>query len=161
MARDFSAGFFDYPVPGIDERAGGLTLLGNRPKSDWATLLEHTETRRFSQGDEVVRAGDVERALYLVTRGVLATRVPGSEISVKRIEPPSVVGEVAFLDGGRRLVSLVAITDGELERLSMQSFEVLAARHPDLGRAILLDLGQIVARRLRLATEYAGGRNLE
>jgi CRP/FNR family cyclic AMP-dependent transcriptional regulator len=161
MARDFSAGFFNYPVPEIEERTGGLTFLGDRPKSDWATLLEHTETRRFSQGDEIVRAGDVERALYLLTRGALATRVPGSEISVKRIEPPSVVGEVAFLDGGRRLVSLVAITDGEHERLSMQSFEVLAARHPDLGRAILLDLGRIVARRLRHATEYMGGRNLE
>ena len=154
-------GFFDYPVHDLGARGAVPTFLGDRPMSDWATLLEHTETRRFSQGDEIVGAGDLERALYLLTRGVLAIRAPGSEASLKRIEPPAVVGEVAFLDGGRRLVSLVAMTDGEHERLSMQSFEILAARHPDLGRAILLDLGRIVAQRLRTATARAGGRNLE
>lgn len=154
-------GFFDYPVHDAGGRGAVPTFLADRPRSDWATLLEHTETRRFSEGDEIVRAGDLERALYLLTRGVLATRAPDSGVSLKRIEPPAVVGEVAFLDGGRRLVSLVAITDGEHERLSMQGFEILAARHPDLGRAILLDLGRIVAQRLRMATEHASGRNLE
>jgi CRP-like cAMP-binding protein len=64
-----------------------------------------------------------------------------------------VVGEVAFLDGAPRSAELVAETEGELRRLSLESFESLAARHPELGRAILFDLGRITATRLRWLTD--------
>jgi hypothetical protein len=37
--------------------------------------------------------------------------------------------------------------------LTFDTYEVLAARYPELGRAILLDLGRIVAGRLRRADE--------
>jgi CRP/FNR family transcriptional regulator, cyclic AMP receptor protein len=53
-----------------------------------------------------------------------------------------VLGEVAFLDGGPRSATLFAITDGELLRLRLESFEVLSARDPELGRAILFDLAR-------------------
>ena len=59
----------------------------------------------------------------------------------------------AFLDGGRRSLTLVATTDGELRRLSLDSFEALAGRHPELARAMLFDLGKIVSLRLRFLTE--------
>jgi hypothetical protein len=48
----------------------------------------------------------------------------------------------------------VAATAGELRRLSLDGFEALSARHPELGRAILFDLGRIVATRLRWLTDY-------
>jgi len=35
----------------------------------------------------------------------------------------------------------------------MESFEVLSAREPELGRAILFDLARIVTQRLRLASD--------
>jgi hypothetical protein len=39
--------------------------------------------------------------------------------------------------------------------LSYDAFATLAARHPELGRSILLELGRIVSARLRRATESA------
>jgi CRP-like cAMP-binding protein len=140
--------YFDYPT---DEPAESeLTFLADRGEEDWQIVLSHTETRRFSTGDEVIRAGDEDRALYLLTEGSLAV---ASGAAFRTIDAPSVVGEVAFLDGGKRSLTLVATTDGELRRLSLDSFEALAGRHPGLARAMLFELGKIVSLRLRFLTE--------
>ncbi len=151
---DFAASFFNYDSVEVHERAEELTLLADRPRSDWEKLLAHTETRRFSRGETIIRAGDADRALYLLTEGTLGVRLDSnSDKTFKAIDAPSVVGEVAFLDGGPRSATLFAITDGELLRLRMESFETLAAREPELGRAILFDLARIVTARLRLASD--------
>ena len=140
--------YFDYPTE--DPADGALTFLADRGEDDWAIVLDHTETRRFSAGDQVIRAGDDDRALYLLTSGSLAV---ASGAAFRTIDAPSVVGEVAFLDGGPRSLTLVATTDGELRRLGLDSFEALAGRHPELARAMLFDLGRIVSLRLRFLTE--------
>ncbi|HET9024195.1 MAG TPA: hypothetical protein VFN64_06450, partial [Burkholderiaceae bacterium] len=62
--------------------------------------------------------------------------------------------ELCFVDGGPRSSTLRAVTDGELRRLSYESFEVLAAREPELARAILFDLGRIISQRLRTLTDF-------
>jgi CRP/FNR family transcriptional regulator, cyclic AMP receptor protein len=140
--------YFDYPTE--EPAESELTFLADRGEQDWQIVLSHTETRRFTVGDEVIRAGDDDRALYLLTEGRLAVASGGA---FRSIDAPSVVGEVAFLDGGKRSLTLVAATDGELRRLSLDSFEALAGRHPGLARAMLFDLGKIVSLRLRFLTE--------
>src|ERR1700689_4371516 len=154
MSADFAASFFDYESVAVHERSDELVLLADRPRSDWQKILAHTETRRFSRGETIITAGESDRALYLLTLGTLGVRLGGDpQKTFKAIDAPSVVGEVAFLDGGPRSATLFAITDGELLRLRMESFEVLSAREPELGRAILFDLARIVTQRLRLARD--------
>jgi CRP/FNR family cyclic AMP-dependent transcriptional regulator len=153
---DFS-NFFDYPTAPTAERADDLVFLRDRSEEDWATLLAHTDTRRFRAGEEVIRAGEVDRALYIVSEGTLDVFLPQSGGGVrqfKSIEAPTVIGEIGFLDGGPRSTTLRARSDGELRRLSYESFEVLAAREPELARAILVDLARILSQRLRVATAF-------
>lgn len=154
MSGGFAASFFNYDSVDVHERSSELQLLAGRPRSDWEKVLAHTETRRFSQGETIIAAGEQDRALYLLTEGTLGVRLAGNaEKTFKAIDAPSVVGEVAFLDGGPRSATLFAISDGELLRLRLESFETLAAREPELGRAILFDLARIVTVRLRLASD--------
>ncbi len=154
MSPDFAASFFNYESVEVHERSEDLALLAGRPQSDWAKVLAHTETRRFSRDETIISAGEKDRALYLLTEGTLGVRLDAdTDRTFKAIDAPSVVGEVAFLDGGPRSATLFAITDGELLRLRMESFETLAAREPELGRAILFDLARIVTARLRLASD--------
>ena len=150
----FAASFFDYDAVEVHERSNELQLLADRPRSDWEKVLAHTETRRFSRGETIIAAGEQDRALYLLTEGTLGVRLQGdAEKTFKAIDAPSVVGEVAFLDGGPRSATLFGLSDGELLRLRLESFETLAAREPELGRAILFDLARIVTARLRLASD--------
>jgi len=154
MSADFAASFFNYDSVEVHERSSELALLAGRPRSDWAKVLAHTETRRFSRDETIIAAGETDRALYLLTEGTLGVRLQAdAEKTFKAIDAPSVVGEVAFLDGGPRSATLFAISDGELLRLRMESFETLSAREPELGRAILFDLARIVTQRLRLASD--------
>jgi CRP/FNR family cyclic AMP-dependent transcriptional regulator len=154
MSGGFASSFFNYDSVEVHERADELALLAGRPQSDWAKVLAHTETRRFSRGETIISAGETDRALYLLTEGTLGVRLAtDTDKTFKAIDAPSVVGEVAFLDGGPRSATLFAITDGELLRLRMESYETLAAREPELGRAILFDLARIVTQRLRLASD--------
>ncbi|MCA1671302.1 MAG: cyclic nucleotide-binding domain-containing protein [Actinobacteria bacterium] len=61
----------------------------------------------------------------------------------------SVFGELSFFDGRPRSALVRAVTDGQLLRLSFDAFEVLSAKEPVLARSVLLDLGRILAARLR------------
>src|SRR3954452_21172927 len=146
-----TTGFFDYPSEQSKSSEHGLPgFLSGRGEEDWAALLDHSETRLFRAGERVLRAGDRDRALYLLVDGWV--KAPSGVI-----HPITTLGEAAFLDGTPRAVSVEAMSDGEMLRLSYGGFEALAARHPALGRDILLDLGRILSARLRGQGEQTPG----
>ncbi len=62
-------------------------FLNDRGEEDWAMLLDHAETLLFRPGDTVLRAGERDRALYLLVDGWL--RAPSG------VDPPD-------HDAGRR-----------------------------------------------------------
>ena len=149
--------FFDYPTAQVTEAADEVLFLPDRSERDWEKLLSHTDARPFRRGDIVIQEGALERALYIVTDGVLEMMLAprkGGERRFKTIEAPSVIGELCFVAGGPRSSTLRAVSDGEVRRLSFESFEVLAAREPELARAVLLDISRILAQRLRMATDF-------
>jgi CRP/FNR family transcriptional regulator, cyclic AMP receptor protein len=142
-----TSSFFVYPTLVGDQPAPEAGLLAARTEEDWDALLAYTDTRRMRPGDWLIREGELDRALYLLSDGRLEAILPGRAGRV--IEAPAAVGEVAFLDGRPRTAGLRALTHGEAQRLSYEAFEALSAREPRLARDLLLDLGRIVATRLR------------
>jgi CRP-like cAMP-binding protein len=145
------AGFFEYPSDKPPDAEHGLPgFLNDRGEEDWGMLLDHAETLLFRPGDVVLRAGEHDRALYLLVDGWL--RAPSGVI-----HPITTVGEGAFLDGAPRAVDVEAVSEGEVMRLSFEAFEALSARNPALARHILLDLGRILSSRLRAGNDQTAG----
>jgi CRP/FNR family cyclic AMP-dependent transcriptional regulator len=142
-----TSSFFTYPTLVGDRPAPEAGLLATRTQGDWDVLLAYTDTRRMRPGDWLIREGELDRALYVLSDGRLEAILPGRAGRV--IEAPATVGELAFLDGRPRTAGLRALTHGEAQRLSYDAFEALSAREPRLARDLLLDLGRIVAARLR------------
>ncbi len=140
--------FFQYPTLGggspASEPAPDPGFLPHATVEEWDAVLAATETLRFHPGDTVLRAGERDRAFYLLLDGRLEVEGTGGEVVA-----PAAVGVAAFLDGLPRAVTLLARTDGELARLSWDAYEALAARDPRLGRTLLIDLGRGLAARLR------------
>lgn len=128
-----------------------MLFLPDATAHDWVAIFDHAEPRRLYEGDAVTRAGEEDRALYLLVEG--RVNVHGSGPAYKTVEAPSVLGEVAFLDGGPRSVTLMADTDVEVVRFGLEAFESLAAADPALATRMALDLGRIAAIRLRLLSE--------
>jgi CRP/FNR family cyclic AMP-dependent transcriptional regulator len=161
---ELGSSYFDYPMeaqgagraPG-DHRTADLILLPRWGNEQWSALIEYTETRRFRPGEIVVAVGEAERSLYVVASGaleVLLGKGRRGHRSIESLGPGSLIGEVSFFDGEPRSASVQAVTDGELLRLSFDSFEVFAARQPELARDLLLDLGRILAARLRTTLAF-------
>jgi len=142
MTMDTS-GFFGYPTLAA-ERSHATGLLAGATSEEWEALLAATDTLRFRPGDVVLRAGERDRALYLLLDGRLTIDPAGTPVSA-----PAAVGVAAFLDGLPQAETLRAGTHGELARLSWDAFEALAARDARLGRTVLLDLARGLAARLR------------
>lgn len=119
----------------------------------WDTLASFMQPRRFSPGETVLEGGEPDRSLYVLTEGTIEAIVrhkSGSQ-RVGTMQARAVFGEVGFFDGGVRSATVRGASGGELLRLGFDHFESLAADHPELARALLLDLGQRVAARLRTA----------
>ena len=66
------------------------------------------------------------------------------------------VGLLFFSPAPPRSMSVRAVTAAALAEMNHGDFASLFAAHPDLGRRLLMDLGRILAGRLRRAE--AGGR---
>lgn len=138
--------FFNYPTlgGGSTEPAPDPGFLPHATVEEWDAVLAATETLRFHPGDTVLRAGERDRAFYLLLDGRLDAA--GAEIIA-----PATIGVAGFFDGLPRALALTARTDGELARMSWDAYETLAARDPRLGRTVLVDLGRGLAARLRTA----------
>jgi CRP/FNR family transcriptional regulator, cyclic AMP receptor protein len=144
--------FFDYPNETPTPSGHADQLLADASEEDWATVLEHTRYRRFGPGDAVVTAGARDQSLYLVLEGeleVLADRGRRGHRRIASIAAGSVIGELAFFDGGVRSALVRAVTPAALAELSPAEFDALAMARPDLARRLLFDLGRILAQRLR------------
>jgi CRP/FNR family cyclic AMP-dependent transcriptional regulator len=150
MTADYSP-FFDYPTGDGEARPDSFVLLAQFTSDEWARLLAFTETLRFEPGQDLIRAGESERALYLITGGALELLLPGRHGAspFRVIDAPSVIGEMAFFDGRPRSMTVRAQTGGEARRFSRRAFEAFAIREPALSRALLLDLARMLSLRLR------------
>ena len=146
------AGTFVVFAEEAHEDSAELLFMPDATAADWATVFAHAEVRRVAAGLALVQAGERDRALYLLTEGTVGVRLPRDEGAFKTIDAPSVLGELAFFDGRPRSATLDAVTDVEVVRLDAAGFARLSAEAPELARAMLVDLGRILALRLRLAS---------
>ena len=135
------------------EDSADLLFMPEATASDWALVFTHAEVRRIGAGLALVQAGEQDRALYLLTEGTVGVRLPRDEGAFKTIDAPSVLGELAFFDGRPRSATLEAVTDVEAVRIDSAAFQRLSEEAPELAHDMLVDLGRILALRLRMASE--------
>ena len=135
------------------EDSADLLFMPEATAADWAAIFSHAEVRRIGAGLALVQAGELDRALYLLTEGTVGVRLPRDEGAFKTIDAPSVLGELAFFDANPRSATLDALTDVEVVRLDVAAFDSLLEHEPELANAMLRDLARILALRLRMASE--------
>ncbi len=155
--------FFVYPNENSHEQSNAIVFLEKATDDDWQTLLDFTTTLRFNPGDTVIQKGDIDDTLAFIASGELEVLIPkGRSDHLERLttfSSGSVIGEQSFLDQKPRSTTIRAISNGELYRLSRESFSVLSAKHPNLAMQVALDLGRILSVRLRNTTQFLSSKN--
>jgi CRP/FNR family transcriptional regulator, cyclic AMP receptor protein len=145
---------FNYAQPGADAATPTSGVILQRlDAEEWRSFMGFVEQVSLPAGALIVRAGDSERSIYVIRSG----RVQGEVQAGRRTRATAVMtagqmfGELAFFDGAPRSASLRALDDVDLLVLPFAAFEKLAAWHPRIARELLLDLGRVLASRLRRA----------
>jgi len=132
--------------------AEALLLHGWRDE-DWQQLFQFTSTRRVMAGDGLIRSGEPDRSLYFVLRGELEVIVhSGNGLAMGRVSlvgAGSVLGELAFFDGGPRSAGAWAVDDCEVAAMTPDQYSAFEQSSPALARELLFALGRILAIRLR------------
>lgn len=148
--------FFQRPDTTDEARRDEWVFLAQGTAEDWARLVAYTEHMRFKRDETVIRAGELDRALYFVTHGRLDIMLPqpsGAERLVRTISAPAVIGEMGFLENRPRSMTIKGMTEGELLRLDYAAFERLSAEEPQIAQNLTFELARVLSLRLRWATQ--------
>ena len=104
-----------------------------------ADILTETE---FESGEEVFQEGSRGQHMYLVLEGELQATRAGEP--VRLYKRGDTFGELAMLDGGSRVVSVVAAQKSTLAAIAHDDFHDLLGLYPTLARGVI----EMLSRRL-------------
>lgn len=139
-------------VASRQEEAGGLHLPG-WGRDEWETLLAAAEIVEIGDGELLIRRDEPNRELFFLVEGQLEVTVPQSDSMtfspMLRIRPGSVVGEIAFLDGGARSASVWSRGPTVLFALEKNAYAAFRRDHPALACDLMQAVAQVLAVRLR------------
>lgn len=100
---------------------------------------------RVARGGYIYRAGDSSARLYVVHEGRVRISRPsasGHEQVLRILGPGDVVGEAAFLGGGRPETDAVAVEDSRMCVFDHARLEDLVRRYPDVAVRMLRTLSE-------------------
>jgi CRP-like cAMP-binding protein len=134
-----SAGHEHLERNAIVERLRDTPLFGGLDEAQLHRLVEMGEILDLAPGDLLIREGDEADALYVVLAGEMdvTKRAGRSEIPVARVGPGALQGEIAALEGGRRLASVTAIGQAEVLRIPVGAVRELLSAGPDVALAVI------------------------
>lgn len=143
---DYSA-FFQYP----SSTAGKARFLGDLQDDEVRAVLSHTQARRYAGGEMVIREGDIDHSLYVITRGrfEVVRHTAGGARRTTLLESGDMFGELSFLDHQPSSTDVRAVDDSEAVVLTPTGLDRLRLAQPQLALRFVLHLARIVSLHLR------------
>ena len=121
-----------------------VPLFEGLPKRHLRRLAELAEQAWFDPGRRVVVEGAPGDAFYVILDGRARVVRMASDRAVKRLGPGDHFGEIALVDGGPRLASVVAETELDTVRLSRKAFCGLMRDEPDVALKVMEGLARTI-----------------
>jgi predicted acylesterase/phospholipase RssA/CRP-like cAMP-binding protein len=115
--------------------------------------LQHLgfEERSIAKGAALVKQGEQADSLFVVLDGRLEAVLDGAQqVALERLEPGSVVGEIALMVGGRRSATVRALEDARVLVLTKERFERTYIENAQLAESFTRVLHERM-RRIRIA----------
>ena len=122
-------------LPATDLKIPALPVFGELSDTLLQTLFQHLVPVPLRAGDAVIIQGQREENCFLLTQGrfrVVQRRADGQEVELARLEPPSLVGEIALLTHVSRRASVIAEETSLAWRLDSKLLEHLGRQDPNL-----------------------------
>jgi signal transduction histidine kinase len=134
----------------------GCSLFGSFDQRELRELEKTLQIVDFSPGEFVCREGESGDRMFLIVTGrVRITHAAGGdrEQAIALLGPGACIGEMAFLDGGRRSASVVATRSSKLVVVGHESLEAVAERYPASRVKFLKEGVRVLSERLRASNQ--------
>jgi NTE family protein len=144
-----------YPVSvalPLVELLAGVPLFAGLPAEERARLADAARLTELPAGTTLVRAGEVAEELYVVVSGRLRVEVEGTV--VRHQGRGTTLGELAFLTGGLRTATVVAVRDTVVAAVGREAVSTLLAEQPSVMAGVV----EVLAQRLVPETHPSGPR---
>lgn len=123
-----------------------------------AQLVDNMHRRQYQDQEVIFNKGDPGLGMYLVLSGQVLISLEGSELA--RLMPGDFFGEVALFGEQSRTADAIALGDTELVGFFRPDLQEWVDQSPRLGSRVLMQLGQVLAERLRASNERLGDKPL-
>ena len=127
-------------------------LFGALDEAGRLAVFSEMREANFDAGQVIFARGDAGTEIHVVVKGRVRLSVltaDGRELSFAHAEPPSIFGEIAVFDGGKRSADATAVSKAQTLTLSKAAFTRLLTTRPALAEAAI----KFVSARLRDADE--------
>lgn len=116
-----------------------------------AQLVDSMHRRVYRDQEVVFAKGDQGLGMYLVLSGQVSVSVDGAELA--KLLPGDFFGEVALFGEQERTADAIACGSTELVGFFRPDLQEWVERSPKQGSRVLIQLGKILAERLRASNE--------
>ena len=103
-------------------------------------LSKALHTRRFVQGEKVVKAGEAGASMFIIVEGFLEVfldiEVSADDVRVATMSPGDYFGEMSLVTGTPRSATIITRTDALIYEIDKDSIEPLFETYPALPEAI-------------------------
>jgi small-conductance mechanosensitive channel/CRP-like cAMP-binding protein len=139
-AKDLSAAKGDVKPPSdLGKRLGRTEIFRDLDPTLLDELGKTTQPLLFAPGEAIIRQGEPGTELYSLERGRVEVVVGGENgipVGVSVLEPGAVFGEAAFLTGGRRIATIVALTECEVLAIPRSALHHLLDKNRPLSERL-------------------------
>ncbi len=114
---------------------------------DCEVLGEVASSRELSEGEVLVREGQVDDSVHIIVAGKLAvtkTTGGGDEATLHVLHEGDLAGELGFIDGTAHSATVKALTQAQVVTLERSRFESLITSHPQ----VVYDVMRTIVRRV-------------
>jgi small-conductance mechanosensitive channel/CRP-like cAMP-binding protein len=122
-----------------------VELLEALSAEELDSLTSRIETRRFGEGETLIRRGDAGESMFVLVEGLVYVFADneGTEIKVAQIVPGQFFGEMSMLTGEARSATVTAASDTVTYEITKEHMSALLTARP----VLMEHMSQIVAAR--------------
>ncbi|NIS75041.1 MAG: cyclic nucleotide-binding domain-containing protein, partial [Deltaproteobacteria bacterium] len=128
-------------------------IFNDFTEKEMVPVREKLVRKTYGKGDLVIREGEADRNLFILTKGSVSVKVRlrESDRYTRLVTYSSgvIFGEMAFLDGSPRSADVWSETDSEAFILSPDKFDDLRGENPEIAVKLIRNIALEVSRRLR------------
>lgn len=151
----------------IPERLSRTPVFGQLDPAVLARLGMSAKPMLYAPGEFIIRQGETDTDLYLLEHGQVEVLVAGAEngappVRATYLDAGAIFGEAAFMSGGRRATTIVALTECQVLRIPRDSLHHLLEKYPALQKgmtSLLAERLDLLSRALNDAQEARLGED--